>query len=429
MRGLAATALASIMLAGSAWASEVGDQLAQRLYDGTLAEGRDLAIQRCDELHADACFALGLTELIGGVEGLSQALYRHGATAPGMPAAALLLGMGMDGGNAIPANPNPEPLSYEQLRGYLDAFVASLDVARGRFEQAGVSGDYVMLIDPLRVRIDFDGDGTASADETLAAMLEPIGELADIPEPDAPPDTRSKTKGEPPAAPDTSIGFDRADALWFAGYTQVTAAPVDFLLAHDFSAFFEAYLHRVFPRAGLPMQDYSAGGTLMMDAESDAFIADLIAAIHTADFPVTDAQRLAGVLQRLKAIANYSRQNWEEIVAETDDVRELVPSPSQTSIVPGMTVTQEAVDAWMATLDTVDKVLDGELLVPHWRFSKGFDLKAYFETATETDLVMLLTGRAALPYLKDGPIADARSFAEANRVFGTDWLNYAFWFN
>ncbi|UXN72261.1 hypothetical protein N8D56_12735 [Devosia sp. A8/3-2] len=42
---------------------------------------------------------------------------------------------------------------------------------------------------------------------------------------------------------------------------------------------------------------------------------------------------------------------------------------------------------------------------------------------------MLMTGSGALPYLKDGPIADGRSFAEANRVFGTNWLNYAFWFN
>jgi hypothetical protein len=83
----------------------------------------------------------------------------------------------------------------------------------------------------------------------------------------------------------------------------------------------------------------------------------------------------------------------------------------------------------MATLDTVDEILAGELLVPHWRFKQGFDLNAYFNNATETDLVMLITGQGALPYIKAGPIADAQSFAEANRVFGTDWINYAFWFN
>ena len=237
-----------------------------------------------------------------------------------------------------------------------------------------------------------------------------------------------KTKRAPPT-PDTTIGFDNADAVWFAGYANVVAAPVDLLLAHDFSEFFDAYLHRIFPLAGLPMQDHSRGGTLFMDADSDAYFADLIAGIHTADFPVVEPERLAGVLDRLKSITALSRRNWAAILAETDDDRELVPSPSQTSMLPGMSVTQNMVDAWLVTLDTVDQILDGKVLVPHWRFKQGFDLNAYFNTATETDLVLLISGSGALPYLKAGPIADAQSFAEANEAFGADWLNYAFWFN
>ena len=337
--------------------------------------------------------------------------------------------LGLDGGATVaPANPNPEPLSYEQLRTLLGDYVIAMDSARDHFKRAD-TGSFVVTIDPLRVRVDLDGDGTAREGETLGAMVGGVGEFADIPAPDGPPPGgKSKTKDSEPTV-DTSIGFDNADAIWFAGYSQVAAAPVDLLLAHDFSEFFNAYLHRVFPAAGLPMQDYSTGSTLFMDPDSDAFIADIVAAIHTADFPVTDAPRLAGVLERLKSIVAFSRRNWELILAETDDNRELVPGPHQTSLAPEMPVTSEAPEAWMATLDTVDQILAGELLVPHWRFKQGFDLKAYFETATETDIVMLIAGQGALPFLKAGPIADAQSFAEANRVFGTDWLNYAFWFN
>ena len=420
-----ATALLAA-LGGPAAATEAGDRLAQRLYDGTLAEAYDDTIRLCDEYNNDACFAAGLTELIGGVEGLSRALYRHGATTPSTPIAAMLFGMEMMDETAVSANPNPEPLSYEQLRTILGDFVTALDTARSHFEMADVGTDYVITIDPLKVRVDLDGDGTAGPDETLGALLGSTGNLAYFSVPEAPPSGKTKRA---PAAPDTSIGFDNADAIWFAGYTQVVAAPIDLLLAHDFSEFFDAYLHRVFPEAGLPMQDYSTGGTLFMDADSDTQIADLIAAIHTVDFPVTDAARLAGVLDRLKSITALSRQNWKAILAETDDDRELVPSPSQTSLVPGMAVTDKTVAAWMATLDTFDRILDGKLLVPHWRFEHGFDLKAYFETASETDLVMLISGSAALPYIKPGPIADAQSFAEANEAFGADWLNYAFWFN
>ena len=42
---------------------------------------------------------------------------------------------------------------------------------------------------------------------------------------------------------------------------------------------------------------------------------------------------------------------------------------------------------------------------------------------------MLFAGQDALPYLKDGPIADAESFAAANRVFGDNWPGFALWFN
>jgi len=69
------------------------------------------------------------------------------------------------------------------------------------------------------------------------------------------------------------------------------------------------------------------------------------------------------------------------------------------------------------------------LLIPHWRFKQGFDLKAYFETAKRTDLVMILTGYGALPFIKPGPIASPQDFSAVQTAFGNNWLGYAFWFN
>jgi len=357
---------------------------------------------------------------------LAQDFYRYGATTPGMPGAAMLLGLGGDAA-AVPANPNPEKLTYEGLRTVLTDFLTALDTARPLLEAGGKSGDYVVLLDPMLFRIDMNGDGKADESESVGRLILPLLEAGIGPGP-AVPLPGHKIKGDK-RSPDMSVGLDRADSIWLAGYTQILASQVDFLLAHDFEEFFNVYLHRAFPKAGLPMQDMAGVGSLVMDPRSDAEIADIVAAIHKLDFPVIDSERLAGVLARLKSITALSRRNWDAILAETDDVRELVPSPTQTAIMPEGQVTEETVAAWLVTLDTVDEILDGELLIPHWRFRQGFDLKAYFETAKETDIVMILTGYGALPFLKDGPIADAESFAAANRVFGDQWIGYAFWFN
>ena len=167
----------------------------------------------------------------------------------------------------------------------------------------------------------------------------------------------------------------------------------------------------------------------MLGPESDSAIADAIAGIHSLNWPVINAPRLAHVLERLETITALSRRNWAAILAETDDNHELVPSPRQTPPNPDVKVTDEMVTTWLATLDIFDKVFAGELLVPHWRFKQGFDLHMFLTTAKRTDFVMLISGYDAIPYLREGPIAGADTFAEANRVFGGSLIGFAFWFN
>jgi hypothetical protein len=423
----AGMAVASLMAPGWAQAAEAGDLLATHLYDGTIAEGLAAVMPLAEAGDPEAKFAAGLLTFVEGLQGVSQDLYRYGAT---MPSTDLLgvLGVMAPPAQGVPANPNPEPITYEKFRGLLQDLVTSMDDSKALFEAAGESGDYVVALEPLKLRFDADGDGAAEPGETLGDLLGPAFSWADMPFADGPPPEGKKKGGAPAAEQKFEIGFDRADAIWFAGYTQVVAAQADLLLAHDFHELVDAYFHNLFPKSGLPMQDVG-NGMLMMDPRTDASIADVVAAIHTLDFPVIDKARLAGVRQRLLSITALSRKNWEAILAETDDAHELVPSPRQTPLGTMTKVTDETVKAWMATLDTADQILNGELLVPHWRFKQGFDLKAYFETATETDLVMILTGLGALPFLKDGPVASAESFAAANKAFGAEWLGYAFWFN
>jgi len=416
---------AALLLPVSASAGETGDLLARHLYAGTAVAGQAELAEARDAQEPEACFAWSMLGLVAAYQGLAQDLYRFGATTPSVPTAALLLGIGrMDSNPPVPANPHPETLTYEAFRTVLSDFRTDLAAAQAGFECGGAGqADYVVPLDVLKARIDFNGDGKIDDAETLGTLLEPLlGELGA----DTALAEKSKHKG---LALDTSIGFDAADSIWLAGYSQVIGVQVDLVLAHDFSEFFKAFMHRAFPLSGLPMGEFTRGGMLVMDPESDAGIADMIAGIHTLNFPVVNRPLLQSIPDQLHRITALSRQNWALIMAETDDNRELVPNPGQTSLFADMPVTEETVAAWHETLDVLDQILDGELLLPHWRFARGFDLKAYFETAERTDVVLLLTGQDALPFLKDGPIADQDSFAAANAAFGEAFFNYALWFN
>jgi hypothetical protein len=413
---LAAAVLALVPV--PAGAGEAGGITREALYVGDL-DGGIARLQPLLGSDNEAAFGTGFITFVKAIEGLAQALYRHGIAAPATPP---VLGGGPSAAVPIPPNPNPESLDYAEVRAIIMALRDRLDEASLHLEGAGRSGDYVVPIDPLLVRIDADGDGTAEETESIANVFTAAFGMS---QPGA-----GTGRGQPPAAPaDLTIGFDRADAIWLAGYSQVFAAQADFLLAHDFEDFVNATFHRVFPRAGLPMQEFMEGGTLAFDPNTDSQIADAVAGIHSINWNVEHPELLAGVLQRFKRITQLSRANWDAILAETDDNRELIPNPGQTSIFPDGEVTDEVVAAWLETLNVADRILDGQLLVPHWRFKQGFDLSAYFQGAKRTDLVMMMTGYDAIPYLRDGPIADASSFAAANRVFGDNLLGYVFWFN
>lgn len=427
-RVIAAASIAALCSTAPAFAVTSGDVLRGSLYSGLLARGTELLTPAAEAGDQEAKFGLGTLRLLTGLEGLVQAFYRHGIAAPDTRSLGLVLGV------PFPPNADPEPLDYEGFRAILSRFVDDLDAAQALLLEAGESGDYVVRLDPMKFRLDVNDDGRAEEAESVAGVVSQV--FGGPPPTDAfAPQTKVKPvpnkDGTLPPEPEPGIGFDRADAIWMAGYANVIASQADFFLAHDFSEFFNAVFHRVFPRAGLPLAGTSALDSVIMDPETDTAIADAIAAIHTINWPVTEPERLRGILERARTVTALSRQNWAAILAETDDNAELIPSPRQTPQVQGPdgAVTQEMVDAWLATLDTVDQILDGELLLPHWRFRQGFDLRAYFETATRTDLVMILTGYGAMPFLKDGPVADMETFAAANRVFGGDLMGYAFWFN
>jgi len=162
-RPLSSAILLTLLAAGVAPGQERGvrPSFEEALHQGRLADAERLMVAAQEERPEDddVRFALGVTRFLRAVEGRIQALYRHGFLAsPG--------GLVSFSNLPIPKNPKPEPLDYKAARGLLQAWID--DLARVEETLAKVKAPDVKL--PLHfglIRLDFDGDGRAGADESL----------------------------------------------------------------------------------------------------------------------------------------------------------------------------------------------------------------------------------------------------------------------
>jgi hypothetical protein len=346
----------------------------------------------------EARFALGVVKLQRAIEAFGQGLHRHGGTTrafaflmPGAP------------GDMPTAGQRPEPITPAKLRALIAQFVSDLDDARATLAQVN-SPSVKLRFEITLLRFDFNADGA------------PDGPVQD---------------SEGPAIP---VAFDVADARWMQGYAQLLAAPADFFLAHDFDAMINASFHLLFPGAGLPMEGIAARDRA--DANftgQDTLFADAIAGLHLMRGPVIDPARRAQARTRLLEAVALSRETFRLINAERDNDNEWLSNPRQKSpfadSMPDLVMTPERAMAWMRVLDTAEAMLEGRLLVPHWRFKQGVDMKAFFEQGKEFDLVLTVTGQGLTPFLRDGPVLDDARLNALGRPFGGSFLPFAFWVN
>ena len=66
----------------------------------------------------------------------------------------------------------------------------------------------------------------------------------------------------------------------------------------------------------------------------------------------------------------------------------------------------------LAILDDGQKLLDGELLIPHWRMANGhgINLAAYIEDPGPLPILETIQGSAFLPYVERGQIISAENW-------------------
>jgi len=314
-------------------------------------------------------------------------------------------------------------------------------------------------LDLAKIRFDFDGDGQGSDRESLLY-------------------TMNKVVG--PVQPDSGylVDFDQSDAPWLQGYCHLLSAMTEFPLGHNWEAVFDttfhnlfpdsdlasseltreveklvASLHRYFDEEGDPPQppikpegmtwqqwqsvrehspDYQRWTEYSAATESVMYgdIADLVAFVHLFNWPVVEPERIVKSRHHLLSMIELSRVNWSRIQSETDNAREWIPNPRQTGIFTNMRVDMGTVNGWMFFLDEFEAILNGDRLIPHWRFyDRGINLSRMLEEPQTFDPVLIAQGSAALPYLEEGEMVTLDTVLSIFDIFGGGFLAYFLWFN
>ncbi len=399
--------------------SRAADQpLAEKyLLEGRLAKGAaDLAKRLQDRPHDDdARFGLGVIQFLQTFEHLGQSLYRYGLRTerPFMLAPQIH--------ELLPQNPDPEKIDYAAARKIVQTFVDDLDRAEATL--AKIEDENVKLrLHVGRIKLDLTG---LKKPVNAAFILRQIG--------------------PPPGFTDDQlqellIAFDRGDVCWFRGYCHFLAAWGEVLLAVDGKQFFDCSAHWAFEDPDTPYR-FLAEDRSSMDANrawwsDNKRLSDIIATIHLAlRLPMKEPQRMKTAHGHLLSMCKMGKEMWKHYLAETGDDHKWIPNPRQKSVI-GVVVTQGMVDAWLATLDEAELVLEGKRLIPFWRGQDadlGVNLKRVFYEPREIDIPLWFQGTAATPYLEHGPLTDfarPETWGRIDRAFGGfNFIGFGFWFN
>ncbi len=402
-------------------AEDVSPTVAGHLQQGHVAAADAFLQERiaAEPANSQARFALGVVRVLSAIEKLGQDQYRYGAfggSVRGLPVLRI----------PVPVNPHPEAVTYQQVRQVFADFQSRLIAAEAELAKVDVKQDVKLPLDLLSIRLDLTGDGASGAKESF---LEVLG-VATRPRPGV-------------AGTDMRVTFDAGDVPWLRGYCHFLAGFCDIVLAYDHQRLFDHTAQLIYPKhiASQPVNeplDITQGQPLEFDRQ----ILDVVAAFHLVSLPLKEPQRMESARGHLLEMIRTSRESWAFILAETDNDHEWLPNPKQTGVL-GIPVTRELVDGWHGVLAEMEDLLEGRKLVPFWRDyarflggsrpvpaeGRGVNLKRFFAEPRDFDLILLIQGSGALPYIERGSLSQPETWDNLTRIFRGQFFGFAVWFN
>ena len=152
------------------------------------------------------------------------------------------------------------------------------------------------------------------------------------------------------------------------------------------------------------MAALSSGGGPMdpFMAEADRYV-DLVTILVDSLQQRPDPALTAAVRDHLLAMVADNRTFWRRVATEQDNASEWIPSKRQTSVLP-IDFPAETGTRWLAVLSDAESLLNGDLLIPHWRLGPdaGINLARLMADPPELDILGIIQGHTLLPYMEQG---------------------------
>lgn len=401
------------------------EQIGDFLPAATLAESLVIQKKRAEDQpdNQSEKFRLGMMQFLRAIEGLGQDHYRYGFD-PGTSFSIPLMRL------PVPRNNDPEKLTYTEARSIVRRLLKRLSAAQQTLASIKTDGTEIRVpVDLTKLSLDLNNDKAYSDKESilyLSAAIQSGGRFA-------------ATK-VPKSFP---VMFDNADVSWLEGYTHVLSSLCEVALAYDWENHFNTSAILFYPNVETPFEFLKDELRESVMSFSTTSVFDLVAFLHNINYECKQPKRMLAALEHMEAVVTCSRKTWALIEAETDDDREWLPSPKQTSIMGSLKITPQIAGGWQDVTDEFEALLKGEKLAPFWRGTQGgridgaqvwnkkigINVRKIFTEPTDFDLALWIHGSGLQPYLEEGEISSPEDWRKFNRAFGNEFWNFAFWIN
>ena len=344
-------------------------------------------------------FALGGVRFLTAVERALQLRYSVGmdpdyAEMSGLPFLRL----------PIAENPNPEPFHPAVIEELFIAALADLDGALSALDTITITGDVAVTIKTQDLWFHINANGTRESGEGLFEVAG--GDL-----------TGNQMNG----ADAPIVRFDTADAAWLSAYAHLLSGLSEAILAVDPTEAISRVL-----ASGPAMDAFRGTRYNGFFTGDDAKWLDMATMFIHAIEGQPDVTRSRQAHAHFTDMIADNQVFWARVAHETDNKREWIPNAAQTSALP-LPFPPETAERWSAVLGEIEAILQGDLLIPHWRVGQNAGLNLYelMQNPPEIDIIGIIQGETVLPYVERGQRADGQSIQAFQRLLGGDAAFYA----